>query len=291
MRFPLVLKDPVNNGTDGQQSLVLPARRHADVTMTLRAGTCTPAQLPLIQLWVNNKEQWTMTGEQLDALNQLAGYPAFAGTNTGDVLRIPFGLPRLNDSALATLSELNMDGVEVKSAELRWTTSGATTPTWDMVSNGEPATGEGAGVVKKYYINTEQGYGTSEKISGLEFPCGDESSQWWTKMLIRPSANNVTRVRMLVKGTEIYDSQTPPVANILTAAGWVPGSYFGHSAIFPLDNQGVAPVKDSTGKIIQLHMPFVPMENISQNDVKVAVTCDGPANLTFVHEYLGKPGK
>lgn len=258
-------------------------------------GAVVAADFSYLELILNGKSIWKLTGTQLDEILKSFGYAAFDGVTW----EIPHVLLGMKDTDFMTMGELNTgvsgpDGASIYSATLRFVCTVAAT-TWRASSYVDDPSSEGPGLIRRWHSYQEGGGAAGNEImSNIKWDYGTDEDQWWCRMYVHPSAGEISQMRIEVGGDR-WNGYRLPVRKMLTnTGGRTLGAYYDYVIDFSIDGVGKAPVAvPSTKEVVAGYVPFFdtkPFRTTSRTiGLKVYVTNSvGAATNTYILETLGK---
>lgn len=166
------------NGTDGVMSVILAmGLKYYNFYLALISGSCSAAQFTSLKVLANNAPIHDLTGTDRDYLNKLDGMGAYTGDS---IMRIPMEMIGMIDAVTRLSTALNCGipspttGKIINSARLEWTTSGATTPTFEVYAEVDDADDKGPGAILRTKAVSEDA--SSGEYATTKLPYGSE--QW-----------------------------------------------------------------------------------------------------------------
>jgi len=258
-------------------------------------GAVTAADFPEIQLLINGKSIWKLTGTQLDEILKTFGYAAFDGVTW----EIPHVLLGMKDTDFITMGELNTgqtgpDGKSIYSVTLRFVCSVAAT-TFRCSSYVDDPTAEGPGLIRRWHYYQEVGSAAgNEKQVNAKWDYATVEDQWLCRLYIHPSAGEISQVRIELDGDRWYGYRLPVRRMLTNTGGRTLGAYYDYVLDFSIDGVGKAPVAiPSTKEVVAGYVPFFDTLPFDNGKRKIAmkvwvVNSVGAATNDYILETLGK---
>jgi Viral coat protein P2 N-terminal domain len=229
------------------------------VVNSLEVPNIPIADFSLIEYEVNGTVVISLTGAELDAINQRDGLPAFDGKE----LHFPFGLEGMKDQRMRELTYINtgvtspVSGKVIASHTLRITwANNHNVDLWALVSDQTP---DGPGLIRRFQRGSGASAVGSTEINNLTK--GTAQFSFWRRVFTVASAGTVTYQQLYTPKQQLWGTQVPTgVAKALDAlGGHTPGAFFSAVMDFSALNGGYnALAKTDSHGAVQADTPDVP---------------------------------